>query len=906
MLDGKGKKTHSGNLPAEDKNPTAKEKTFLRALGLGGVVGGGAPCAVDTKDGKIVRIRPLHFDWKYDKSHFKPWRLEARGKIFDAIIKSQPSPFSMAYKKRVYSPNRILYPLKRVDWDPNGERNTQNRGISKYVRISWDEATDLVASELKRVQKTYGPYAVLAQIDGHGENKIVHFPHGCAALLLDKMGGFTQQVRQPDSWEGWYWGAKHVWGDGCIGLMEPSDNLMKDVSQNSDMVLFWGCDPETTQWGMTGQTVTRMCYFWTEIGIKQVYVCPDLNFGAAVHADKWIPVLPNTDVALQLADIYTWITENTYDKEYIKTHSVGFEKVKDYVLGKEDGIAKTPEWASPKCGVPEWTIRALARQFAAKTTSIAHAAGGGMIRGPYSHEPCRLEIVMLAMQGLGKPGVHQFRTTQGKPRSNVPTSTRIPLTETCSTSDKPTQTQNLAQLSTRSGKATVGTCNEPISLPMLSRLTLQCFTKQHIPKTFIHDAILEPPLTWYGTGAIMEAVEGQFIKYQYPIPKEEGGTEIHMIWTDTPCRTTCWNNGNKTLDAMKSPKIECIVAQHQWLENDTLTADIILPVSTNLELNDITTNTRWGEDIQSACIQDAAIGHVGESLSDYEIVLEIAKKLGLYEEVSGGKTEEEWIRYIFDVRFNLADYISWEDFKDKSYYVFQTAEDWEKDPAGMYKFYKDPEANPVSTPSGKLEFHSARLEKYFPDDLERPPIPKWVENSETHDERISSERTKQYPLLMMSNHPRWRMHAQCDDISWTREALTCKVKGWDGYMYEPCWIHPSTAAAKGIKDKDIINAYNERGAVLCGAYVSERIMPGVVYVDHGARCDWIVAGKLDRGGAINLISPNGVTSKNCVGQATSGFLVEVEKVTMSQMEEWKEKYPDAFERAYHPASGLDF
>jgi len=158
----------------------------------------------------------------------------------------------------------------------------------------------------------------------------------------------------------------------------------------------------------------------------------------------------------------------------------------------------------------------------------------------------------------------------------------------------------------------------------------------------------------------------------------------------------------------------------------------------------------------------------------------------------------------------------------------------------------------------------------------------------------------------MSNHGRWRVHAEMDDISWTREILTCKVKGPDGYMYEPLWIHPSTAAERGIKDGDIVRAYNERGSVLCGAIVWERIMPGVTYVDHGARVDSIIPGKLDRGGAINTIAPEGIVSKNCGGQATSGFLVELAKVTMEEMEEWRRKYPEAFEREYEPASGLRF
>ena len=102
----------------------------------------------------------------------------------------------------------------------------------------------------------------------------------------------------------------------------------------------------------------------------------------------------------------------------------------------------------------------------------------------------------------------------------------------------------------------------------------------------------------------------------------------------------------------------------------------------------------------------------------------------------------------------------------------------------------------------------------------------------------------------MSNHPRWRTHAENDDITWTREIRTCKVKGYDGYMYEPVWIHPADAAARGIKDGDIVKLINERGTVLGGAIVWERIMPGVTYQDHGARADMISteAGRLHRPG----------------------------------------------------------
>ena len=119
-------------------------------------------------------------------------------------------------------------------------------------------------------------------------------------------------------------------------------------------------------------------------------------------------------------------------------------------------------------------------------------------------------------------------------------------------------------------------------------------------------------------------------------------------------------------------------------------------------------------------------------------------------------------------------------------------------------------------------------------------------------------------------------------------------------------IHTSEAMKRGIKNGDIVRVYNERGSVLAGANVTERLIPGAAYMDHGARVDFIIPGELDRGGAINLISPRGTISKNCIGQATSGYLVEIEKVSMSQMEEWMLKYPEVFQREYDGASGLRF
>ena len=309
--------------------------------------------------------------------------------------------------------------------------------MSKFERISWDEATDLIVSELKRVRETYGPFAVLAQCDGHGESKLIHKPHGAGEDLLKLLGDYTLQVRNTDSWEGWNWGAKHAWGMSPVGLQGPGGNLIPDISDFSDMVLFWGCDAETTPGGQNGQAATRLLYWWTELGIDCVYVCPDLNYGAAVHADKWIPVLPGTDAALYLAVGHEWMVSGSYDKEYVATHSVGYEKFEDYVLGKEDGVPKTPEWASEKCGVPAWTIRALATQWASRVTSIAHGNGGPGIRSPYATENARLEVLLLAMQGLGKPGVHQVKMIEWMDTSGMIARCPGPSDRACSGPTRP-------------------------------------------------------------------------------------------------------------------------------------------------------------------------------------------------------------------------------------------------------------------------------------------------------------------------------------------------------------------------------------------------------------------------------------------------------------------------------------
>ena len=846
-------------------------QTYYKTLGLGSFGMSALSSEIDVKDGKIVRTRGFHFDNAFSKDELRPWTLEVKGKKFSAALKNDIPPFALVYKKRAYSDNRILYPMKRVDWDPNGERHPENRGKSKFVRISWDEATDIIASELKRIGKKYGYYAVFCQGDGHGETKTVHATHGCQMRLMSILGGFTFQARNPDSWEGWYWGAKHVWGcdpvgEGDIGL------LLLDIAENSKYLLHWGCDEETTPWGWLGQLPSRWCFWLRDVGVKQIYISPDVNYGAACHADKWIPIKPNTDVALQMAIAYTWIENGWFDQEYIDTHAVGFDWVEYYVTGGEDGIPKTPKWAEKICGVPARQIKALAKAWYKQATSISHVNGGSLIRSQFSSEPGRMEVVLMGMQGLGKPGRNVIKLIEWG-LYGLPTQCPNPRSQ-------------LYMMPAAAYRAL------DYNNPEVYDIRKAFIPKTMVPKAILGDWTVEHPMTWYGTGIAGWPKEDQFVQYKYP--SETAGTRIHMIWSDTPCWSTCWNGGYTLAKALHSDEIEFVLIQHPWFENDCIYADILLPVNTKFEEQDIAVDSSNGY-TNLMMIEPECIKPRGESKSDYECVGEVAKKMGVYEEYTGGKSVEEWIKEGFE-KSGCQDYISWDEFKEKGYYAAPTAEDWESAPRGFAPFCEDPEAHPLGTPSGKLEFYSTSLAHYFPNDVSRGPYPKYIPKDDRISESLETERGKKFPYLIVSNHPRWRVHANLDDVTWLREIETCKVKGPDGYLYEPVWINPVDARDKGIKNGDVVKIFNDRGWVLGGAYVTERIMPGSIYQDHGARMDPIKVGEADRGGANNLIAPSEVAMKNTNAEVTSGYLVDFEKADVLEL---AKAYPEAFSRAFN-------
>jgi hypothetical protein len=176
-------------------------KTTFASLALVGFTDATQIAAFDSIGSKLIRIRPLHYDWQYQPKDFNydAAKIEVNGQTFRPPMKSLISFLAQGYKKRIYSPNRVKYPLKRVDWSPDDPK-AQNRGISGYARITWDEAIDTLVTESKRISAKYGPSAILTQSEGHSQVKGLH---GGAHFWVDYLStfmGYTRQTRNPDSW----------------------------------------------------------------------------------------------------------------------------------------------------------------------------------------------------------------------------------------------------------------------------------------------------------------------------------------------------------------------------------------------------------------------------------------------------------------------------------------------------------------------------------------------------------------------------------------------------------------------------------------------------------------------------------------------------------------------------------
>lgn len=308
-------------------------------------------------------------------------------------------------------------------------------------------------------------------------------------------------------------------------------DLLEDCLRHTELIVHWGSDPDSTRISYGGQESAIWRLWIKQLGIKNIFIDPYDNYTSCIHADKWIAPKPGTDAAMAEAIAYVWMTEGTYDKEYVATHTLGFEEWQRQILGKDDGIVRTPKWAEDVCGVPARTITALAREWASKRTTLDAGSLGGMsgaCRQAYATEWARLMVYLQAMQGLGKPGVAIWGTTAGVPFN---ADFKFP------------------------GYSFFGI--DRYAKRSIAKKTLQNPVSQRLYRHIFPEAILNPPVSW-----LFETTRGasldQFHRFTYPEP---GKSECHMYYRHGSSFIGTMTETNKWVKALQSPKLECIVAQ---------------------------------------------------------------------------------------------------------------------------------------------------------------------------------------------------------------------------------------------------------------------------------------------------------------------------------------------------------
>jgi biotin/methionine sulfoxide reductase len=319
---------------------------------------------------------------------------------------------------------------------------------------------------------------------------------------------------------------------------------------------------------------------------------------------------------------------------------------------------------------------------------------------------------------------------------------------------------------------------------------------------------------------------------------------------------------NRLLRAWHKP--ETIVIHEPWWTPAARRADIVLPCATTLERNDIGAS---GRDRFYFAMQQA-IAPVGEARTEYEIYSDLAERLGFKAQFTEGRTEMEWLRHLYDHTREQAarqglNLPGFDAFWETGYFEFPVPDD---QPVLFAAYRADPQAHPLKTPSGRIELFSKTIDAFGYDDC--PGHPVWLPPAEW----LGSEQAQRYPLHLISNQPRSRLHSQLDCGEVSRSA---KVG-----QRESVWIHSDDAAARGIVDGDVVRLYNDRGACLAGVVVTNAIRPGVLQLATGAWFDPLDAatiGSLDKHGNPNMLTLDKGTSKLAQCCSAQTALVEVER-----------------------------
>ncbi|MGR5181535.1 trimethylamine-N-oxide reductase TorA [Vibrio alginolyticus] len=765
--------------------------------------------------------------WKVTGSHWGAFRAHIyAGKVQEIKpleLDKNPTEMLNGIKGIIYSPSRVRYPMVRLDWLKKHKYSADTRGNNRFIRVTWDEALDLFYRELERIQKDYGPWALHAGQTGWNQtgsfnNCTAHMQRavGMHGNFITKVGDYSTGAGQTIM--PYVLGSTEVYAQGTS---------WSEILENSDNIVLWANDPvKNLQVGWNCETHESFKYLAqlkekvAKGEINVLSVDPVKNKTQRYLENDHLYINPLTDVAFMLAVAHVLYNENLYDKKFIDTYCLGFEEFIQYVQGKtKDKVEKTPEWAAAICGVKADKIREFARMLVSGRTQIL--MGWCIQRQEHGEQPYWAAAVVAAMVGqIGLPG---GGISYGHHYSSI----GVPST----------------------GFAGPGGFPRNLDQGMKPKWDNNDFNgySRTIPVARWIDCLLEP---------------GKEINYN--------GGKVKLPDFKMMVISGCnpWHH-HQDRNRMKKAfrKLQTVVTiEFAWTATCRF-SDIVLPACTQWERNDIDVYGSYSN--KGLIAMHRLVDPLFQSKPDFQIMSELSQRFGRREEYTRGMSEMEWIESLYndckkanEGKFEMPEF---NEFWEKSVLDFGEGKPWVR----HADFRKDPELNPLGTPSGFIEITSRKIGRYGYEHCQEHPM--WFEKSERSHGGPGSDK---YPFWLQSCHPDKRLHSQMCESEEFR--ATYAVQG-----REPVYINPADAKAKGIKDGDLVRVFNGRGQLLAGAVLTDSYPRGVIRIEEGA---WYGPLNEKEGAICTYGDPNTLTQdigSSELAQATSAntCIVDFEKFT---------------------------
>jgi biotin/methionine sulfoxide reductase len=447
---------------------------------------------------------------------------------------------------------------------------------------------------------------------------------------------------------------------------------------------------------------------------------------------------------------------------------------------------KTPAWAASRSGLAADAIVDLARRMAAGRTLVT--VSWSLQRTRYGEQPLWAGIALAAVLGqIGLPG-GGFGHGYGS-------------------------------------MGDVGGGALPYGLPTFPQVANP--VDDFIPCARVADLLLHP-------GSVFD-YDGR--RYTYP--------DIKLVY---------WAGGNpfhhhQDLSRLRRAfaRPETVVVHEPYWTATARHADIVLPVTTTLERDDLGA----GRGDTHLIAMEAAAPPLGSARDEYEIFADLAERLGYRERFTENRTARQWLVHLYE---------HWRSGKGlPPFDEFWAAGELElpRRRADTVLFADFRNGRALDTPSGRIELFSERVASFGY--AECPGHPVFLEAPRTP-----------YRMVLICNQPASRLHSQLDMGGVSQRS---KIAG-----REPLRLHPDDAAARGISDGDTVRVFNDRGSLLAGAVVTDACAPGVAQLSTGA---WFDPSAPDVASCVhgnpNVLTADVGTSRLAQGCTGQHAAVEIER-----------------------------